>query len=394
MTLLGKQSKLDPSNGRPAAVPHRLLILYAAVWGIFTVLYVLLLIPAGRIPVQTAFGDALWTLAPAAILGLAAWPLARRVPWTSSGHATVVGTQLAAALVYTSVWCGSTIWQIATFGTPGALRGFVTVALGWELLLGAMIYALIAGAAYLVQTQQRLVDQRELAVRAELFALRSQLNPHFLFNTLHSIIALLRQHPESVEEALLTFGSLLRYTLDANQDSVDDVPLEQELGCINSYIALESLRLGDRLRFTASIDPDTLECRIPVLTLQPLVENAVRHGVAAGTAKGTIHLVSTLVADRLRIDVCDDGQGADREALALGTGRGLALVRRRLEARFGSSATFCIDTAPGAGFRLQLEFPAESVSPPSPVRRSIHGRRDSVELYATGSDLAGGFDAP
>jgi two-component sensor histidine kinase/branched-subunit amino acid transport protein len=337
---------------------RRFLLWYAASWGAFTLVYAGLLLPETDRTVAAAVRDAVEALVPAALLGLGVWRLSERLPWGRRRTLRFAAVHVIAALVYTAIWSGSTTLQIAVWSTPAALAGYLKRSLGWQLLQGVMVYSVLAGIAYLIQVDRRLSEQRALATRAELQALRAQLNPHFLFNTLHSITALVHNDPAAVEEALLRFSSLLRYVLDANHQASDDVSLEEELRFVHSYLALERLRLGDRLAFSEEIEPDALECVLPALTLQPLVENAVRHGIAPRVGGGLVGLRAALAGDDLVIEVSDDGVGADSQAVERASGLGLRLVRQRLAVRFQRDDMTRVETRPGGGFLVRLTLPA------------------------------------
>jgi LytS/YehU family sensor histidine kinase len=208
-------------------------------------------------------------------------------------------------------------------------------------------------------------------VKAELQALRARLDPHFLFNTLHSIQALVRSDARSAEQALETFGALLRYVLETERDARDEVTLEDELAFIRSYLALERLRLGDRLRVVEDVQDDALECRILALTLQPLVENAVRHGIAPRARVGTLRLSARVDGDRLEVAVGDDGQGGDPRTLATAEGLGFRVVQQRLQARYGEAARVDVTAAPQEGWLVRLTLPAVVSRAASPAPAAI-----------------------
>jgi LytS/YehU family sensor histidine kinase len=251
---------------------------------------------------------------------------------------------------------------------------FSGYSLQWQLFSGRMIYGTLASVSYVVQVAERLRHEEaraaraeSLRVRAELEALRAKLNPHFLFNTLHSLMALVRHNPRAAEQSLEQFAALLRYTLSLESDPsgngaagrTDDVTLASEWKFVENYLALERLRLGRRLRVEADVAADLLDCTLPALTLQPLVENAIKHAIAPRAQGGTLRILARLEADEtLRLEVADDGPGIDlarpREA-----GLGLPLVRRRLETRYGGRAGFRVETEPGAGFRVVVRVPQD-----------------------------------
>jgi LytS/YehU family sensor histidine kinase len=272
---------------------------------------------------------------------------------------------------------------------------------------GLFLYGVVAAVGHAVAVGRRLREREAAATRAELHALRAQLDPHFLFNTLHSLVALARRDPAAVERGLETFGALLRYVLDANRRGAgtptpargaagdDDVALADEMTFVRDYLTLERLRLGDRLRVVEALDDEALDCAVPPFTVQPLAENAIRHGLAPRAAGGTLRLSATVDdAGVLTIEVADDGVGCDPARPSLASGIGLGLVRRRLLARFGPTALMETTAAPASGFRVRIAVPAErpparsaayrgTGAPAAPVVPAAHDRRPRV---AAGGD--------
>jgi len=237
--------------------------------------------------------------------------------------------------------------------------------LGWELLFGAQLYIVQAAVFHSIRVSAALrrkeiaaAEAESLRVRAEMEALRGQLNPHFLFNSLHSIAALVRSDPPRAEEALLQFAGLLRRVLDVKREPADEVSLAEEMAFVDDYLAIERLRLGDRLRVTRAISAEALRCGLPAFSVQPLVENAIRYAVAPRRDGGTVTLDGAERDGRLVFTVADDGPGADPAAIAAASGVGLSVIRRRLQLRYGDRAAFSLDTAPGKGFRVTLALPA------------------------------------
>jgi sensor histidine kinase YesM len=228
---------------------------------------------------------------------------------------------------------------------------------------GLMLYGMIAGLAHATTTSRRLREREAAAARAELIALRAQLDPHFLFNTLHSIGGLIRQDPAAAEEAVERFGELMRYVLETGRSGL--VALEEELSFVRKYLALESLRLGARLRVSEAIDEECLDCGVPPLLLQPLAENAIRHGVAPKRDGGTLLLVGAIEEDMLHLTVSDDGSGGDSAAIAHANGLGLAITRRQIAAHFGDAARMTVETGPDRGFSVRLFLP---IAAPRAVR--------------------------
>ena len=199
-----------------------------------------------------------------------------------------------------------------------------------------------------------------LLARTELAALRNKLNPHFLFNTLHSIIALTRKDAPRAEGALLMFSDMLRYVLDTEKAGLDQVPLQQELDFTRDYLALEALRLGPRLTVQWQVDEAALSVAVPALSVQPVVENSIQHAFNPRSAPGVLRISVRLdaLAHTLHIDIQDDGPGCTPDALAAAQGLGIKTVARRLLLQHGDRASLRIVTQPGAGFSAHFTLPA------------------------------------
>jgi two-component sensor histidine kinase len=341
-----------------------------------TALYALVLITQkGVDPISAVFGG-VWSVGTAAILGVPAWWASNRIRYERAHLVRFFLVHATLGATYAALMTAGIAWSIKRNAPPGMYEQFMRQALGWQLLYGLALYGLVVGISYAAQAARRLRDEERRASRAEalrvdaeLRALRAQLNPHFLFNTLHSITALVRLDPGSGERALEQFAALLRYVLDVNRERTEEVPLEEELGFVRTYLALERLRLGDRLRVTEEIDPDALECLVLAFSLQPLVENAIKHGIAPRAGNGTLRIAATLVGEQMVLEVADDGTGADGARVAGASGLGLSAVRQRLETRWGSAARMDVVTAPHNGFLVRITVPAAT----TPVLRARTG---------------------
>jgi sensor histidine kinase YesM len=235
----------------------------------------------------------------------------------------------------------------------------------WPLLYFVLGYGVIATTFQMVranaarQRQAAAIQQaHSLLIATELNALRNKLNPHFLFNTLHSIIALTRKDPDAAETALFQFSDMLRYVLDAEKNG-DRVTLEDELRFVRDYLELESLRLGERLNIEWQLDDDAGRHALPALSLQPLVENSIKHAFNPHSRPGHL-LIRTSVdtaAGKLAMTVGDDGPGADPGQVRSSNGLGIRTVERRLQLEYGAAGGLAIETAPGAGFIVTMSVP-------------------------------------
>jgi signal transduction histidine kinase len=357
-------------------IRFRFLLAYFAAWIPLAVIY------CGAIyfqsPDRSAPGAVIGgsqSIALAALLGLVAWSAARRLVDGGATIRRLVGAHSILALGYAAAWTALVVLSIWLFAPPEVMQSFVRTALVWQFVSGLFLYGILAGIAHAWSMTQRLRREREAAARAEalraraeLSALRAQMNPHFLFNTLHSISALVRSDPRAVEVALERLGALLRRLLDVNRSGADQIALGEEWDIVRNQLELEQLRFGDRLRIVEDIESDALDCAVPVFTLQPLVENAIRHAVAVRTSGGTVTIRAHVRDEQLVIEVADDGPGADPRAVYSAPGLGLSAIRQRVGALYGDRAGVRIDTSPGRGFTARITIPAVTASPAVPTR--------------------------
>lgn len=314
---------------------------------------------AQGLPWPHAIAAALMVVVPGLLFGGAAWRFARRVnapvPWW---RAFLVHGLAAAG--FALGWCAA-IYFLALLVHRQAAEAFLYNGAPWQVVGGLILYAAIVSGALRASARAELTAQALATTRAELQALRAQVDPHFLFNTLHSLTQLAREDPAATETALERFGELMRYVLSTGRSATHLVTLEDELAFVRNYLDLERLRLGDRLRVIEDIDPEALECALPPLILQPLVENAIRHAIAPRRDGGTIRISAALRANRIRLTIADDGMGSEPESWPKAAGLGLFVVRCHLEMRYPGESEMKVTTAPGDGFSVSIELPAQLV---------------------------------
>lgn len=225
-----------------------------------------------------------------------------------------------------------------------------------------MIYWALVGIALGIEQRRRI--QQRTAAAADLEAnlsdaraamLRAQLRPHFLFNTLNAISALIREEPDVAERMVARLGDLLRLSLDDTRGA--SVPLAVDLATVDAYLAIESLRLGDRLRVIREIAPETLAATVPDLLLQPLVENAIVHGIAPSTNGGTLRISTVREGASLIVTVADDGIGVEVRHIEQGVG--LRSARERIVALSTATTVAAMDihSSVGAGFCVKISLP-------------------------------------
>jgi two-component system LytT family sensor kinase len=231
--------------------------------------------------------------------------------------------------------------------TPNVLMHYFVAKLNNNAFFYWAILAVTHILNYYRQLQDRELRASQLETRlaqTQLQMLKMQLHPHFLFNTLHAISALIHKDVELADRMIARLGDLLRATLEnANKQ---EVPFKEELDFIEPYLEIEKARLGARLTIHMDIDPRVMDARVPNMLLQPLVENAIRHGIAPRVEPGRIEIHAQRQNGRLRLDVTDDGPGAPSP---VAPGIGLTNTRARLEMLYGAAQRLELTTGPGGG---------------------------------------------
>lgn len=311
-----------------------------------------------------------------AFMCLSAWYSCRGTPLAGSTFYRLALTHLSGALVISGIWVALAKGWATALANIDAFRGldqkFVP---DYPLLFacGVMIYLLAVALHYVLlsvefsrEMEKREIQARVLARDSELKALKAQVNPHFLFNSLNSISALTSIDAGRAREMCILLADFLRKTLGLGEKTV--IPLREELELVRSFLSVEKVRFGVRLTVEESVAPGALECSVPPLLLQPLVENAVAHGISNLTEGGWIRVGvscdgnkkaggSDLQTDDLRIEV-ENNFDPDMPRRR-GHGVGLANVRQRLATRYGERARFEV-RAEGDRFRVSIVLPAES----------------------------------
>ena len=237
---------------------------------------------------------------------------------------------------------------------------------------GFLTYWAIVGAASAFDFYQRYRERELRASRleaqftqAQLSLLKMQLHPHFLFNTLHSISALMHRDVDLADRMLARLGDLLRLSLDSLR--VEEVPLREELDFLSRYVEIEKMRFDDRLDVRVDVAPSALDAAVPNLILQPLVENAIRYGIAGGAAPCRVVVAAQRDDAALRVTVTDNGPGMSREARSAAVaGLGLSNTRARLEQLYNGGGRLDLEDAPGGGLSVSIRIPFHLPAAPPP----------------------------
>jgi two-component system LytT family sensor kinase len=211
------------------------------------------------------------------------------------------------------------------------------------------------------RNEARLEEQQRLLMQARLEALASQINPHFLFNTLNSVSSLIRINPEQARTMINRLARIMRGRL-RSQDHF--APLRDELEFVEDYLSIELVRFGDKLRVVREIDPATLDLLVPSMLLQPLIENSIKHGISSKVEGGTVTLRTRRLppyqsGGRVLVVVEDDGVGIPEAEMAgiLSRGIGVSNVKERLQVLYRQDYRMTIESQPGKGTRIEIEIP-------------------------------------
>jgi LytS/YehU family sensor histidine kinase len=278
---------------------------------------------------------------------------------------SVVAHSLAAAVIFC---VNSTIYVpllravVGPGAAPRPLLEAIRHVILTEVHVGLVIYWLIFGITqgleYYLRYRAGEVHAANLETRlaqAQLNALRMQLHPHFLFNTLNSVAVLMRKDIEAADRMLLQLSALLRVTLAGND--AHEIKLRQELEILERYLEIEKIRFQDRLTVKMQIDPAALDALVPQLLFQPLVENAIRHGIAESEKGGVIEIRAERRNGTVHLQVRDNGPGAKLAAGNFSEGVGLSNSRSRLEYLYGSAGSFEVRNAEGGGVIVAAALP-------------------------------------
>jgi hypothetical protein len=325
----------------------------AAAWLLYAGIYAITFRLGGSSPgmaIRAGLANAL----PDGLLALAALRISRAVDRGHPAGAPFVRRHLliGAPLIVLAA-AGKMLLLWADIALHGGVFQINPGLASWQIFLSALIYVTVAATSHAWLMARRLREEEAHAARAdtlraqaEMAALRAQLNPHFLFNTLHSTLGLVRRDPAQAEAALEKLGDLLRYATRVHRNGVDWTSLRHELEFTDTYLDLEAIRLGARLSVVRNIDAAALDRQVPTFSVQPLVENAVRHGIAPQADGGKISITASVGQDTIKIQVMNDTprrSGPAPEA----SGMGQRVLRERLEALYRGAAT--MNTREAAG---------------------------------------------
>lgn len=299
-----------------------------------------------------------------AFVCLSSWYVCLAVPMRQPSLSRLVTTMLAAAAISSAAWFAlGEVWVLSVEPWLG-VEGLSDRYLGQSLLVfanGAMLYILTAAGHYLLIAvdesriaEKRALELQVLAREAELKALRAQIDPHFLFNSLNSISALTVADPPGARRMCLLLADFLRSSLVLG--AKQQISVSEELRLVESFLSIEKVRYGKRLDVVMDVDESCGECLVPPLLIQPLVENAIRHGIAPLVEGGTIQIHVHRESESVEIRLENPVEAAPRSSSTAGAGVGLENVRSRLTRLFTNQAKVNIANSEGR-FQVSLQFP-------------------------------------
>ena len=275
-----------------------------------------------------------------------------------------VAVHACAALMVTGVHAAgmlavrAMLWGPPPLGWLTALQRLHLQNLDWLLMTYTTVVGFTYAMAYHREAQRRAVHEAQLQtslMEARLKTLEAELHPHFLFNTLHAISTLVHTNPESADRMISRLSDLLRLTFD--RSGAARVPLQEELEFLQKYLEIEQTRFQDRLAVQYDVDPASLDAEVPRLILQPIVENAIKHGVSPRSGPGLVHISSRVEGERLWLSVRDNGAGLSGSARTqFRSGVGLSNTRDRLECLYGEAQKLEFSEGDG-GLTVRIALP-------------------------------------
>lgn len=320
---------------------NHLEIVYLIVWVTLGVIHFSLLYFGYGLQDTASFADSLVFNLLFALIGSGLWFMVRYSDLQTKTIRELAFYHLSGAAVTIFIWmmAGYLILN-GLFSENDAYRAFLSDTISFRIITGVMFYALLVSGYYLLinfrelkEKNQREAQLTNLLKEAELNMLRSQIRPHFLFNSLNSISSLTMTNPEKAQEMVIKLSEFMRYTLNLPDSMIST--LEKELYHAELYLDIEKVRFGDRLTFKKHINQEALEWNVPVMILQPLIENSVKYGVYESSETTMIKLDAVLDNGVLEISI---GNTYDPEArIRKGTGTGLKNIRGRLLNLYGTS---------------------------------------------------------
>ena len=344
----------------PFTGSRRSILIYAIVWLVISVVHGFLYWYFQRFSPSVIAADALLSNLFFGFLGLLAWYPTRYIPFQKHSPVYSILAHLVAGLLVLMTWMLITVGLLNTIFTqdPEYLE-FLNGTLAWRGMLGGFIYLVLVLVYYLASSAQKLQERtrqeeqlKNLVRETELNMLKSQINPHFLFNSLNSISSLTMSSPDEARDMIIRLSDFLRYSLKHRENEY--VPLKEELGRMKDYLAIEKIRFGDKLQYVFNVNGMCEDFPVPTMIFQPLFENAIRHSVYESTEPVTIRFDCVPEQGVMKTVVSNDYDPSI--PIRKGTGIGLQNVKQRIEIAYEGKGAVHWKGA-GGKFEVTLIFP-------------------------------------
>ncbi len=300
-----------------------------------------------------------------AFISILIWFLCKKIPFDRTNKILFVSYHFILAILFSALWLFLSygFWYLSEgerIFEQVDIRGII----GWQFLFGIIQYFLVAGIFYTIiyyrDLKQKELEEAELKILtrdAELKALKLQMNPHFLFNSLNSINALVTKDPNLARKMISQLSELLRISLESHDKLL--IPLKEELDLVHTYLSIEQMRFGDKMIFKEDVDPSLLTKPFPAMLLQPLLENAVKHGIANTRTGGTISLSIKRADNRLVGTVVNETDGDSTSKIPTPASNGISFnnIRQRLDRMYGNNYSWRIDNTEENKFKVEFKLP-------------------------------------
>ena len=359
---LSVQKVKEVAPGKPS-VTSRGIALSFVMYLLYTIFSAAVLAFAEELPYAIAFLSMAIHSAIAVLLLIPAWFLIVRQMYTARRWQQLLAHAITAP-VFSWTWVHLYIGLlILLMGGDNYTIEQLNNNKPWMLLNNLVAYIMVFSVIHIIQSQKQLrareqqtATLQELSRRQEIAALKAQLNPHFLFNTLNSINAMVTRNPEKTRTMITKLSDMLRYSIDSSERA--SVALREELNFTQTYLELEKERYGERLQFEMEVEPQLHNIEIPPMTIQPLVENALKHGIAKREEEGEILMKVSKSQGQIYVEVHDTGPGFGSESKEelMKQGIGLRNVDRMLREKFGEAAGLVLGKSHENGFSAEVSF--------------------------------------
>lgn len=351
--------------GHPFTGQRRSLIIYSLVWLSVAVINAVVLSFNKDFSLYISLSEAFLGNVLFAILGLIVWYPTRYIPFRKESPVYSISAHVAAGLVIIFTWLFVTVGILGVmFSSNELYKTYLSDSLFWRGFVGVMVYLVLVLIYYLISYARSLQERaqaeaklRTLVKESELNMLKSQINPHFLFNSLNSISSLILSNPEEAREMIIRLSDFLRYSLKHRENEF--VTLEDEIGRIKDYLSIEQIRFGDKLRYNLDTSEKCRGIKVPTMIMQPLIENAIKYGVYESLEPVSVEFSCSIKDGFLLLELKNDYD--PEQPTRHGTGVGLQNVSERIRLAYDGRGRMTRSAGEGV-FKVVLYIPIEKNS--------------------------------